>query len=90
MKKRIIRKKFDLDKCIDLSNMKRLKNRETRIRSKRHLAEIISEKKNLVFDNVYVRLYRSEIDGFMTPNEEFLQYLIEELQLPRNKILVRF
>ena len=90
MERKLIRKKFDIDKCIDLSNPLRLKVGEPRIRSLRHLSQIISKEKGLNEANFYIKLYRSQKEGFLTVNEMLLDWISIELKLSKNKILVKF
>lgn len=93
-----IKKKLDIDNAIILSNAERLIQKKPTIKDKKHLAVIIANRleQNLPFAtekevrNLYMKLYRSEKDGFFNLDKNLLDLVLSELQIPENKILVDF
>lgn len=79
-----MRNYLKIDDAIILSNAKRIENGIDKIKDKKHLAEILCEKLNNTKDNIYMKLYRAETQGFINENEELVNALISELGVEKS------
>lgn len=77
------RKRLNIDASIIMANAEKIKNGESLIKDKKHLAEIIALKIGDEKDNLYMRLYRAEKDGFIVENESLIKSLIGELNVSK-------
>lgn len=83
------KKVLKIDDAITVSNADRIKNQAQKIKDKKHLASLICESLNSNKDNVYMRLYRAEKDGFFGDNNDLINAICKELNVDES-ILVSY
>lgn len=87
-----MRKKFNLSDCIVIGDARRLEKGKEPVKSKRQLAKLLFEredvsKQNLHVDNVYFKIYRYELDGFILRNEAIIKGICRILYVTEKELI---
>lgn len=82
------KKKLNIDNSIIICNAERIKQKRSQIKDKKHLSRILADKMNCDADNLYMRIYRAEKNGFLDVDNDLLKWISEELEIPTEDILI--